>query len=173
MNNDIPLRIDPVLFAKQERQFSGELVVADLPRIVEITPNPATQIVVTMSFSKSSLHYPLVKGTIDGEVVQICQRCLRHTNVAINSQFELLLVSGAAVESASQEGHEVFEYNEQHIDTVDFLEQEIILALPIVPKHSLLDECSASARKWIKNKEHVPADQPKENPFAKLKDLKI
>jgi len=28
------------------------------------------------------------------------------------------------------------------------------------------------AQKWMKNKEHVAADQHKENPFAKLKDLK-
>lgn len=172
MNNDIPLRIDPDLFAKQEREFSGELDVADLPRIVEITPNPDTKIMVAMSFSRSSLKYPLVKGTIEGQVVQTCQRCLTNTNVTINSQFELLLVSSEAVESAIQEGHEIYEYNEQLIETVSLLEEEVMLALPIVAKHEHLDECSASAQKWITNKEHVPADQPRANPFAKLKDLK-
>lgn len=173
MNIDIPLQIDPVLFAKQERTISSELTIADLPRIVEITPNPETSITVVMNFTKSSLQYPLVNGTIVGQVVQTCQRCLSDTSVTINSEFELLLVSSANSDTVVEEGHEIYEYSEPFIDTISFLEEEIMLALPIVAKHERLDECSAGVQKWIANKEYLPAEQPKANPFAKLKDLKL
>jgi uncharacterized protein len=172
MNTELPLRIDPVLFAQQEREIQGEIRIAELPEIAGVTSKPDNLLTIVMSFSKSSLQYPLVKGTIEGEVVQSCQRCLGDTIIKINETFELLLVTSETSDTAEQEGHEVFEYNEVTIDMLNFIEEEVMLALPIVAKHESVDECLPIAQKWIKNKEHVPADQKKENPFAKLKDLK-
>ena len=172
MTNDLPLRFDPVLFAKQGRQIEGDLAIRDMPRIVDLTPNPDTKLHVTMSFSTSSLKFPLVKGTIDGQVVQSCQRCLGDTTVEIDQSFELLLVSPDSVELATQEGHELFEYTGQFISTIELLEDETILAMPIVARHELLDECEPIARKWFKQKEHEPADAKRDNPFAALKNLK-
>ena len=172
MNTELPLRIDPVLFAQQERQIRGELRIADLPEIVGITSQPDNALTVVMSFSKSSLQYPLLKGTIEGEVVQSCQRCLGETVILIDEVFELLLVPPEVAEAAQQEGQDIFEYSEMSLDVLILIQEEVMLALPIVAKHESLDECLPIAQKWIKNKEHVPADQEKENPFAKLKDLK-
>ena len=93
MTNDLPLRFDPVLFAKRGRQLAGKIAVRDLPRVMELAPNSDSEISVTMSFSTSSLQFPMVKGTIEGEVVQSCQRCLGDATVKIDGQFELLLVN--------------------------------------------------------------------------------
>ena len=172
MTNDLPLRFDPVLFAKQGRQIEGDLAIQEMPRIVDLTPNQDTKLHVTMSFSTSSLQFPLVKGTIDGQVVQSCQRCLGDTTVEIDQVFELLLVSPDVAELVSQEGYELFEYSGQFISTIELLEDETILAMPIVVKHHSLNECEPIAQKWIKQKEHKPADTRRDNPFAALKNLK-
>lgn len=172
MNTELPLHIDPLLFAQQEREIQGEIRIADLPQIVGLTTQPDNLLKIVMSFSKSSLQYPFLKGTIKGEIVQMCQRCLGDTITKIDEKFELLLVTSEMSPTAEQEGHDIFEYDETTIDTVELIEEEVMLALPIVAKHESIDECLPIAQKWIKNKEHVPADQHKENPFAKLKDLK-
>ncbi|MEM8844786.1 MAG: YceD family protein [Pseudomonadota bacterium] len=172
MTNDLPLRFDPALFAKQGRQIEGDLAIRDMPRIVDLTHNLETILHVTMVFSKSSLQFPLVKGTIQGQVVQICQRCLGDVAIDIDQEFELLLVGPDSTELASQEGHELFEYQDQYISTIELIEDETILALPIVAKHKTLEECDAVARKWIEEKEYKPADIKGENPFASLKNLK-
>ena len=172
MTNDLPLRFDPVLFAKQGRQIEGDLAIQDMPRIVDLTPNPDTKLHVMMSFSTSSLQFPLVKGTIEGQVVQSCQRCLEDAVIDIDQQFELLLVSPESIELATQEGHELFEYTGQFISTVELIEDETILAMPIVPKHESIEECDPAAQNWIKEKEYKPAEDKRENPFAALKNLK-
>ena len=172
MTNDLPLRIDPALFARQGRQIEGDLAIQDMPRIVDLTPNPETKLHVTMSFSTSSLQFPLVKGTIRGQVVQTCQRCLGDVVVEIDQPFELLLVSPDSVELAAQEGHELFEFAGQFISTIELIEDETILALPIVPKHESIDQCDPVAKKWIAEKEHEPAEIKRENPFSALKNLK-
>jgi uncharacterized protein len=172
MTNDLPLRFDPVLFAKQGRQIEGDLAIREMPRIVDLTPKPDSKLHVTMSFSTSSMQFPFVKGTIEGQVVQSCQRCLGDTVVEIDQQFELLLISPDSAELATQEGHDLFEYSGQFISTIELIEDETILAMPIVPRHESLKECEPIAQKWIQQKEHEPADAKRDNPFAALKNLK-
>lgn len=172
MNTELPLQIDPLLFAQQEREIQGKIRIAELPQIVGLTSQPDNLLKVMMSFSKSSLQYPLLEGTVEGEIVQTCQRCLGDTITKIDEKFTLLLVTSEIAQTAEQEGHDIFEYDEATIDTIGLIEEEVMLALPIVAKHESVDECLPIAQKWMKNKEHVAADQHKQNPFAKLKDLK-
>ena len=173
MANALPLRFDPVLFAKRGRRFAGNIAAGDLPRIIELAPHAQSDIHVTMSFSVSSLQFPMVRGTIEGEIMQTCQRCLGLTRTRVNSRFELLLVTCGASELASQEGHEVFEYSGQFVSTAALIEDEIILSLPIVARHEDVAACDASARQWTREFSQVPASDKRDHPFAKLKDLKF
>lgn len=172
MSNDLPLHFDPVLFAKRGRQFAGSIPVQDMPRIMEIAPNSDGEFYVTMTFSTSSLLFPMVKGTIEGKIVQSCQRCMGDAAIPISGEFQLLLVTPNAVELASEEGHEIFEYNEPQISTGTLIEDEIILSMPIVAKHSEMETCDSSVQQWMHEFHEVPTDE-KQNPFAKLKDLKL
>ena len=172
MSNDLPLRFDPVLFAKRGRQFVGNIPVHDLPRIMEVAPKSDSEFHVSMTFSMSSLQFPMVKGTIDGEIVQLCQRCMSNASIPVHSQFQLILVTPDLVERASEEGHEIFEYTGQFIGTAELIEDEIILSMPIVAKHADVDDCETTVKQWMHEFDEVPADK-KENPFAKLKDLKL
>ena len=171
MANDLPLIFDPVLFARRGRHFAGNIAVSDLPRIIELAPHAQSDIHVTMSFSISSLQFPMVKGTIEGEIMQTCQRCLGQTRTSINGRFELLLVTGEASEPAGQKSHEVFEYSGQYVSTAALIEDEMILSLPIVARHEDAAECDATARQWAQEFARVPAGEKPDNPFAKLKHL--
>ena len=172
MSNDLPLRFDPVLFANRGRQFAGNIPVQDMPRIKELAPNSDGQFYVTMTFSMSSLKFPMVKGTIEGEVVQTCQRCMGNAEVPIGSQFQLLLITPDSLDLASEEGHEIFEYTGLVITTANLIEDEIILSIPVIAKHEDIEKCGSSVKKWMHEFDEVPTDE-KDNPFAKLKDLKL
>jgi uncharacterized protein len=171
MNNDLPIRIDPVLFAKQGRTISGEIPVREMSRVASVASDDTLE--VKMSFTTSSLQFPMVKGTIAGSIVQTCQRCLGETRHLLDHQFELVLIHPDSLTLASKEGHEIFEYEGQFIDTIVLVEDEVILTLPIVPKHEDINECDPAARKWLFDAEHVELEQERRNPFASLKDLKI
>ncbi len=172
MSNDLSLQFDPVLFANRGRQFAGNIPVKDMPRIIELASNSDGEFYVTMTFSMSSLKFPMVKGTIEGEVGQTCQRCMGNTAVPISSQFQLLLITPDSLELASEEGHEIFEYTGQVITTASFIEDEIILSIPIVAKHADIEKCESPVKQWMHEFDEVPTDE-KDNPFAKLKDLKL
>ena len=172
MSNDLPLHFDPVLFAKQGRRVSGYIATHALPRIEDSTAGSDNRITVNMSFSTSSLQFPMVQGTIVGSVVQTCQRCLGDVVVEFNIQLTLLLANPDSVDMASKEGYEIFEYSGPSVSTIELIEDEILLAIPIVVKHATVEECDPDARKWLETEtiEFVEKDRP--SPFAKLKDLK-
>jgi len=172
MSNDLPLRFDPILYANRGRQLAGIISAHDLPRIMELAPNSESNFYVTLAFSMSSLQFPMVKGTIEGEIVQLCQRCMKDTSVSIRSDFQLLLVTPDLVGRASEEGHEIFEYSGPTITTATLIEDEIILSMPIVSRHENEQDCDPAVKHLMHEFDEVPADE-KQNPFAKLKDLKL
>ena len=174
MTNDLPLQFDPVLFAKQGRKVSGQIAAKELPRVAEAALKADDSIInVTMSFSVSSLQFPMVQGTIEGSIVQTCQRCLQDAEVKIDQQFELLLINPQSLELASKEGYELFEYEGQFISTLELIEDEILLAMPIVVKHQDINECDPKARKWLQQRKPTEAATKRNNPFESLKNLKI
>lgn len=173
MNNDLPIRFDPVLFAKQGRALSGEIPVSEMSRVATGSATTDNSVTVEMSFSVSSLQFPMVKGTIAGNIVQTCQRCLGDVQLEIEHQFELVMINPESLSLASKEGHEIFEYDGQFVETIAMVEDEVILTLPIVPKHENVEECDPTARKWLFDAEHVELEQKRRNPFESLKDLKI
>ena len=172
MTNDLPLKLDPVLYANQGRSIAGQISTHDLPRIADSASKTNKNLDVTMSFSTSSLKFPLVQGTIVGSIVQTCQRCLQDTTIKLDEEFALLLVNPELIDEASKEGYEIFEYSGQFISTVELIEDEVLLAMPIVPKHKTVEECDPDARKWLTDVETLP-EGGKQNPFADLKKLKI
>ncbi len=172
MSNDLPLRFDPELFANRGRKLAGNIPVHDLPRIMGLASNSDSEFYVTMTFSISSLNFPMVKGTIEGEVVQSCQRCMGNASISISGQFQLILTNPDSLELASEEGYELFEYTGQLIATATLIEDEIMLAMPIVAKHLDIEECDSTVKQWMHEFDEVPTDK-KQNPFAKLKDLKL
>lgn len=174
MTNDLPLRFDPVLFAKQGRSIAGQIATSELPRVAESAPETDDSIInVSMSFSVSSLQFPMVQGTIEGSTVQTCQRCLGDAAIEIKQQFKLLLINPQSQELASKEGYELFEYEGQFVSTLELIEGEVILAMPIVVKHENIEDCDPKARKWLKQREPADVETKRSNPFESLKNLKI
>jgi uncharacterized metal-binding protein YceD (DUF177 family) len=97
---------------------------------------------------------------------------MNDASIPIRSEFQLLLVTPELAEKASEEGHEIFEYTGQSITTASLIEDEAILSMPIVAKHINIEDCDSSVKQWMHEFDEVPAEE-KENPFAKLKDLKL
>ncbi len=100
-----------------------------------------------------------------------CQRCLKGTEELFETKLEVVLVSSDAQAEKLQEGFDTWLVEEQQIFLRDFIEDEILLALPLVIAH---DECDA-ARKLIEalpEDEISEAQQVDDNPFAVLKELK-
>ena len=172
----LPVEIDPFRLVEQGRIFDGRIPINDFPRLKEqlfegdddIDNNIVN---VHLEFTRTDTRLPVVRGTISSALQMTCQRCLKGTEELFETKLEVVLVSSDAQAEKLQEGFDTWLVEEQQIFLRDFIEDEILLALPLVIAH---DECDA-ARKLIEalpEDEISEAQQVDDNPFAVLKELK-
>ena len=172
----LPVEVDPFKLVEQGRLFSGRIPQQDFSRLQELlyssNDNENDKLVeVELEFTRTDTRLPLIKGHIKADLHMVCNRCLDATELKIDSPLEVVLVSSDEQAERLQEGFDIWLVEDQTLFLRDFIEDEILLAMPIVITH---DDCEP-AKALI---EALPGDEDldetqKENPFAALKDLKL
>jgi len=170
----LPVEVDPFKLVEQGRLFNGRIPQQDFSRIQDLLHSSKENnklVEVDLEFTRTDTGLPMIKGQIKAELQMLCNRCLDATELVIDTTLEVVLVSSDAQAERLQEGFDIWLVEDQKLFLQDFIEDEILLAMPIVISH---DECEP-AKKLI---EALPEDvnmeeQQEENPFAVLKDLKL
>lgn len=159
-----PLIIDSGEFARDGLSLAGDIAVRDLPRVLGSVQSDAGVIRYTLQGRIDKLQRRCLNLTVSGEVTLLCQRCMQPFAFAIDSDSALTLFDNEADIDAASELDEMLEgvlaSREQSV--VDLIEDEILLALPLAPKHEV---CAPDG-----NSDSV-AKKP--NPFAVLQQLKV
>ncbi|HEY5559391.1 MAG TPA: YceD family protein [Steroidobacteraceae bacterium] len=147
-----------------ERQFP----IAGLERLRDRLADPGGSV-------QMRLELQMIDGTpsavlqIRAGVVQECQRCLRPLRRVLESESRLAFV--ARDDSPVPADHEPVIGDPRRVDLATLIEDELLLAVPLIAKHAPGEECRlpalAGAGKW----EPAPAAQEMRRPFAGLKDL--
>jgi len=158
--------IDSFAFARAGRQLKGDVAVVQLPRLAEF-----------VTASDGALHYE-IEGLIDddghpaanlylkGQLNLICQRCNAPLQFSIDRTTQFRFV-------ASEEELNSLPIEDDDTDAVvgsrnmsihDWVEEEAILSLPLVPRH---DGCAAPA-----GSDDAAEPVPASSPFAVLLALR-
>ena len=168
----LPVEVDPFKLVEQGRQFEGRIPLGDFPRLQDLLYVDNKKLVeVDLEFTRTETGLPIIKGQIKAEMQMVCNRCLDSTGLLVDAKPEVVLVSSDEQAERLQEGFDIWLVEDQKLFIQDFIEDELLLAMPLVISH---DECEP-ARELI---EALPEDenseeQQQENPFAALKDLKL
>ena len=173
----LPVEVDPFKLVEQGRLFEGRIPQQDFPRLQELLfsddsgSSDSKLIEVNLEFARTDTRLPVIRGHIKADLQMICNRCLDATDLIIDADLEVVLVSTDEQAERLQEGFDIWMVEDQNLFLRDFIEDEILLAMPIVISH---EDCEP-AKALI---EALPGDEntqeeQKENPFAALKDLKL
>ena len=174
----LPVEVDPFKLVEQGRLFEGRIPQQDFSRLQDLlfsTDGSSKEhnklIEVNLEFTRTDTRLPVVKGHIKAELQMVCNRCLDATDLTIDSKIEVVLVSNDEQAERLQEGFDIWLVEDQKLFLRDFIEDEILLAMPIVISH---EDCKP-ARELIEALpgEENTEEQQQKNPFAALKDLKL
>ena len=178
MLNRLPVDVNPFKLVEQGRCLAGVVPLQQLPRLAEVALDGTEAIAVTLDFTRSAGGRPMIKGHIRGNILLECQRCMQPVTIALDAPLQVALTTFESDERPEQEGLEAWLIEDERLFIQDFVEDEILLALPLVAKH---EQCEP-LRKLI---EALPSDEPvteneqedvaanaKKNPFAVLKNWK-
>ena len=161
--------IDSLDFARNGQKINGEVPIAELPRLLDILETPQGILSYTVQGVVDKQGSPALDVSIAGSCQLRCQRCLKGMGYAIQLDTRLLLRNQESLDALGDNvaGGEEEEYDsilaDAHLDVLDMLEEEILLSLPIAPKHEL-GACQAT------DSENVQEED--QHPFAVLAKLK-
>ena len=150
-------------YAKKNLSVTDEFNIEDLARINGIASNNSDKIKVNYSFYLENNTTPCLDGEVSLIIYLTCQRCLEELPVSLNLNFSLAFVKNESQEEELSKHLEIYLFEGEELSLMDLISDEILLSIPMVPKHNL--DCLSSF------KEHNNYEQVKESPFAILKNI--
>jgi len=167
MSGGWPATIDPAQLADQGAELSGELPVTSMPRLAESCLDKQGSVGVDLKFGREGVErLRFMRGIVRARVRLTCQRCLEPMTLTIETMSDMIVLRPG--ERPELEGQDDTLVVARAMPLSEFVEDELLLALPMIPKHAP-DQCPA--------RDHVGAapkasSAPRAHPFAGLKTLK-
>ena len=138
-----PRRLDVAAFARAEGRLAGDWPLAAMPRLLQdaLPPVAADESVV---WSAQGAYKPVAGGEAEirlrlhaqATLQMVCQRCLQPMTVALDVQPSLRFVGDEAqAEALDEDSDEDVLALSPALDLQPLVEDEMILALPLVPRH--------------------------------------
>ncbi|MBD1588892.1 YceD family protein [Pseudomonas typographi] len=169
LNDPIPLHVDPRKLADRNATLEGSVPLADLPRLCDPLSDSVGTVQAGFVFDRDEDRTVVIHSDLSTEVQMVCQRCLEPVTLPIHSECTYAVVKLGANTQSLPTGYEVLELGEDPLDLRDLLEDELLLALPIVPAHHP-EECQPPA--GANAPESGAAEVQRPNPFSVLAQLK-
>ena len=187
----LPVEVDPFRLVDQGRIYEGKIPQSDYPRLKELLYSSGKQtdnredkntlIDVKLEFTKTDTGLAVILGKISTTFEMPCQRCLNAETVPFETDLKVVLVASDEQAERLQEGYDTWLVEDHRLFLQDFIEDEILLALPYIVSH---ESCETT---FELNQElnqprldtHFEGDEQneevleKDNPFSVLKDLKL
>lgn len=168
MSEHFPDRIAPIQFAHHGKTLSHQFALTPFERACELLINDRGSLQVEIAFATDEAGIATLSGSLSATVQLSCQRCMEPMDITIDSHFEMALIQQEEEEEQLPDRYEALLVDEQTFSLLTFIEDELILAIPVVASHA---ETQCSATQYLKDPTTLP-EEKRENPFQVLEQLK-
>jgi uncharacterized protein len=161
-----PLDIDRLADGEADIDFAVPL--AELPRL-------RSQLASVEGMVRGRVHFTREAGfvvadlTMEGTAVLLCQRCLHAMDEAVGSAVRVALIAAEEDANRVPEHLEPVLASGGRISVGELVEEELLLALPIVPLHQNASDCTVQVDTSVVT-DDLP-EQTTQKPFAQLDKL--
>jgi len=169
MVDRLPVELDPALLARRGRALHGHVPVRDFHRLAHWLADTAGELRFELDFGRDDHGRPCLRGHARGEVWLECQRCLAAYPLPLDRRFDLVLVVDEAEAAALPEEIDAVVMGEsRETRLVDLVEDELILALPLIPRCEVATDCRPGAALLDSDEVLAGEQEPRQQPFADL-----
>jgi uncharacterized protein len=169
MSADLPESVDVWRMVAQGRCFEGSLPLKSMPRLAESLTGTDGSVRFSMTFGRDDFGIGFVAVQADGALPLRCQRTLESFGWPLRLDTRLGLIRKEEDEAGLPPGYEPLLVQESEIRPADVIEDELILALPLVPM-SPRGDGERDEEEVVWSSETSKPEKP--NPFAALSVLK-
>ncbi|HRD64723.1 MAG TPA: YceD family protein [Candidatus Competibacter sp.] len=138
-----PNKINLWHLAAESGRLEGELMLAAMLRLAALNRADGKVTVSLMAgLDDQGVHF--VKGKLRTEIELVCQRCLGPLQLPLDVTVSLGLIRVEAEADRLPGEYEPLLVPESGIAVASLVEDELLLALPQIPRHENLRECEAN-----------------------------
>ena len=139
--------VDPILLADNGEQISGRVPIQSMARLAAQLLNGAGEVEVDLRFERSpGVGTRRMHGRLVATVALTCQRCLEPMTTEVVARPDTILLREGEPDPGLPPEADVLTVGIASVAVAELIEEELLLALPMVPMHAL-EECPA--RKYI------------------------
>lgn len=170
LKGPIPPHVDPRKLADRGATLEGEWPMAQFSRLCEQLVSDAGTVHARLEFGRDEQGLIVMRGELEVEVQMVCQRCLEPATLPVHSRFVYAVLREGASADSLPKSYDALEVGEEPLDLIELVEDELLLALPIVPAHEP-DACQPPGG-FAAAPEPSVNEVSRSNPFDVLAQLK-
>lgn len=152
--------------------FEGSLALSQFPRLRAELADAQGTVQIRLQFEREASGQRTLNGAMQTELELTCQRCLQSMRLPVETEFRLALLDAGDDPELVPEHVEVVMLNSAQVNVLELLEDELLLCLPIAPRHHGADECGAPQRRAGSTFGKTEISE-RQSPFAVLRDLHV
>ncbi len=144
---------------EREASLRGEVAVAKLTRLSPLVhADHGRSVAARLSFSRAADSRVAMALSFQVTLSLVCQRCLGAVEYRLDETVKWLIAESSSTAATAPDESELLVLGSDKLRPVDLLEDELIVSLPLVPRHGSIDECGPLAQ----NLKHVLQSQDSE-----------
>ncbi|HTV97969.1 MAG TPA: YceD family protein [Steroidobacteraceae bacterium] len=163
----LPDLVDCARLAEDAAVLERVYELRDLPRLKDVLAQPEGVLHAKFAFSKAASGGAGAHVAVRAVPVLTCQRCLQGFAVAVQSASDVEF-AGDELAAPSDAQREVFRAEGGRVSLRELAEEELLLALPIVPACSTPLTCGNAPQRLV---DASPPEEAERRPFGALQDL--
>lgn len=173
MSGALPELVDAWRMVTSGRVFEGRLSLAAMSRLRESLCDAEGDAEYAIEFGRDDFGVGFVDMRVSAHLPLTCQRSLERFELPVDVRQRLGLIASERDEAGLPEGYEpVLLDASGEVDLAALIEDELILALPVVPLKDGDEDRPPQTWSIGEADEEHDADAAKTNPFASLAALK-
>jgi uncharacterized protein len=177
MKNDfLPQSLHIAAFALNQEHHAGSEKLRHFVRLLEETRNQNPETLVTYNVQgemrENSAGQPTPWLTLSAQtnLNLVCQRCLTAVELPVAFERNFRFVANEALAAIEdEESEEDVLVLSKNFDLLSLIEDELLLAMPLVAKHAT---CPVAVKSQVADADFQDSSSEKPNPFAALQQLK-
>lgn len=151
--------VDPWRFVKEQHSLDKKCDAIAFERLRDSVCRVSDFVNIHVSGRQDEHHLNVLEGCASVAIEQICQVCLEPFEMQLCANFKWILVDS---EEAAEAFDDALVIEDKTLDLIIAIEDELLLSLPLIAKHSENDICKG--RVVLSNYGEIE----KPNPFKKL-----
>lgn len=159
-------RLDAVRLAADGASLERRFPLAGFPRLADSLVTSEGDAIARLSFLEAAQGVPGCDLEVEATLALRCQRCLKAVAVPVRSAGRLGFVAGDA--ARVPDDVEAVTCDPRAVDLSALVEDELLLSLPLVPRHESED---CGPREATRGPDENEDSRTATRPFAGLKDL--